>query len=264
MIEAQRGRAAEARARHAERLQQDLAIAGVRLPDWSQMPKGEGYCTVQGPRCADARVYTLERRPCCTYLVHEVARYTTEVLTALGIPWFADYGMLLGAVTRGGMFPWDKDTDLGVLQEHKRQILDLNVKLRRIGLGFWGTLSGTIKVYASNRNHTNCDLFAWHLNAGNWKRRTYAGVDQFKGREFPESWLFPLTTLEYDGITINAPAAVRWPGETPASHIPGFEQGSLFLEFRYGPGWMHPLRANNDVQWSHEKAVEMLRRMAAT
>ena len=254
-------RHAAATAERLERQVREKQSLGVRPPDWSKAPVGEGFCSPRGPRCVDARVYTQDRRPCCWYQIHETLRVTVDLLNAIGVPWWGDYGTALAAVCRGGMFPWDKDSDLGVLQVDKPKVMEFQLPVKRMGMGWRASIRSTVKVMASKANHTNCDIFSWHLERGKWARYVYADVDDFKGREFPEDWLFPLTTLDYEGITLNLPAAIRWPGETPAPHIPGFEQGSLFLEFRYGPGWMHPRRANNDEKWSHLRALEMLRRL---
>lgn len=261
LLMAQQSRYEQAKRDREERLRIDRMVHGVEAPDFSKMPTGDGYCGQKTARCADARDYSVDRRPCCSWLIHEMLRYMTEVLTVMGVTWWADYGTLLGAVTRGGAFPFDKDTDLGILQTEKRRVLDLSVRIRRAGLGFDGSIAGTTKLYASRYNHTNCDMFSWYLNPRKqWDRLRYAGVDEFKGKAFPRHWLFPLTTLSFDGLAVNAPAAVRWPGETPAPHIPGFEQGSLFLEFRYGPGWMHPRRANNDPEWNPRLAAALAKR----
>lgn len=239
--------AAEARERRRARMQAAGPGLPVRAPDWTTVPRGDGFCSPATARCADARDHKRIRRPCCSAMNRELLRFVVDLLNSMGVTWWADYGTLLGAVRHGGMIPWDKDNDLGILQSNKRKILALEPMLRRAGIGFAGRRMGTVKFYASRTNKTNTDVFAWERNPrGLMTRKTYAGVDKFKGREFPAEWLLPLTTVEYDGMILNAPAAVRMPGATPAPNVPGFEAGSLFLEHRYGPGWMHPIRANND------------------
>jgi hypothetical protein len=231
--------------------------ADVAPPDWSKVPRGG--CSPSGPRCSNARDYKQKLRPCCVAINLELLRYVTELLTHEGITWWADYGTVLGAVRHGGMVPWDKDTDLGVLESDRGKIMDLGRRLKRAGLEFCGAASGTIKFRASSVNHTNCDCFAWAEDPrGIMRRNRYvASVDRFKGREFPASRLWPLTTVEFHGMTLFAPKSVR----DPATPVPeGFDcfdkaiaaTGSWFLEHRYGspkdtdrPWWVG-VRANND------------------
>lgn len=239
--------AARDEARAAKRLK-ELTIAGVRPPDFSAVPEGPDFCRIDTARCVDAKDYKRERRPCCVAINREVLRYVTELLSALEIRWWADYGTLLGAVRHGGMIPWDKDSDLGVLEEDKRRLLELEYPLKRLGLGFSGSKRGTVKITASATNKTNTDMFAWHLRGGKWHRHAYVpGIDDFKGREFPMDWLFPLTTVIYDGLILNAPAALRFPGTLPAPQF-GLPDGSAFLEHRYPPDWRTSVRANNAGQ----------------
>jgi phosphorylcholine metabolism protein LicD len=60
-------------------------------------------------------------------------------------------------------------------------------------------------------------------------RSGYAQVDRFKGKEFHEDLLFPLTTVKWEGRTLPAP-----------------RDPEAFLAMRYGPNWMTPVMANND------------------
>lgn len=79
-------------------------------------------------------------------------------------------------------------------------------------------------------NHTNADVFTWAEGEDGMMRRVrYISVDAFKGREFPASWLTPMTMVPWEGLQLPAPA-------DPAA----------FCAHRYGPSWAKPLAANND------------------
>lgn len=213
-------------------------------------------CTAQTMRCADARDYNRELRPCCRAHVREIMVAVIGALTEAGSVWFADYGTLLGAVrnpltawsdypwlpqdgrtTAGpapGIVPHDKDADLGALWRDVRDFERVRRALRSLRARGFGVVEnaarGSLKVRLSTRNFTNVDVFYWHRRpSGMLYRKAYAPVDAFKGREFPEGMLRPLSTVEWEGLTLPAPA-------DPAA----------FLEMRYGPSWRTPIPANND------------------
>jgi PAS domain-containing protein len=101
---------------------------------------------------------------------------------------------------------------------------DVSYRREQFGAGH------SIKVRRSPSNHVNVDIFPWYRReGGTYYRKRYVGVDRYKGREFAESHLLPLGTIEWEGRVIPAPADPEW-----------------FCEHRYGPNWRTPLRANND------------------
>lgn len=230
----------------AARLRREMSL---RLPKAPAI----GPCTRQSARCPDARDYLTELRPCCRSHLIETMSAVAEVFKEVGCKWWADYGTLLGAVrnplTTWADYPWlpqegrpegpippgiiphDKDCDVGVLAEHWHLIYRAIPKLRRRGFHVvLRTWSRSIKVRYSEKNHTNVDVFTWAPTAnGAMARRTYIGIDKYKGREFPRSWVSELSEVEWEGLRIPAP---RNPEQ--------------FCEFRYGPDWRTPLPANND------------------
>lgn len=204
-------------------------------------------------RCHDAREYNVELRDCCRGHVIRIMGEVASRLTEAGITWWADYGTLLGAVrnpmttwadypwleqegreTAGppaGIIPHDKDGDLGLLYTDWSKYWNVRKSLQ--SLGFNVTLNGyraSSKARLSHRNHTNVDLFFWRQRQdGTFYRNAYAKVDAHKGKEFHRDMLFPLSTVEWEGMTLPAP-----------------RDPEAFLEMRYGPGWRTPIAANND------------------
>lgn len=207
-------------------------------------------CTRLTSRCADARDYNSALRECCRGHVREVTEAVTRALAKAGITYWADYGTLLGAVrnpmTTHADYPWltppfslepgivphDKDSDIGIdigewaaavaTMRNLAKKHDFNLIVR--------PYRGSMKMRLSRSNHTNIDIFAWYTRPdGMMFRRGYAKVDEFKGREFHKSILFPLGSVQWEGLTL------------PAPHEP--EQ---FLEMRYGPNWRVPVCANHD------------------
>lgn len=211
-----------------------------------------GPCTARTPRCLNARDYQQVLRPCCRGHVRTLVAAVAEILNHARVTWWADYGTLLGAVRnpmttwadypwlpqddRGpeplapGIIPHDKDADLGVLW---RDFETVRKAVRALSTrGFHVTANahrGSIKVRVSSRNHTNVDLFFWRGRGETMYRTSYAQVDAFKGREFHKDMIQPLSTVEWEGLVLPAPA-------DPAA----------FLEMRYGPSWRKPVPANND------------------
>jgi phosphorylcholine metabolism protein LicD len=158
------------------------------------------------------------------------------LLEALRVPFWADYGTLLGAVRNpllglpAGIIPHDKDADMGILGMDLPTMYYVKRKLDGKGFDVMIRPRGrSFKVRLSRRNHTNIDCFIWRPGRdGKLHRDLYLQVDQFKGREFPATWVQPLSTVEWEGMTLPAPT-------DPAA----------FCAFRYGPSWMTPIAANH-------------------
>ncbi len=221
-------------------------------------------CTKDTRRCDHSTSYLHSLGPCCRSHIRTMVIEVGKLLDTAGVPWWIDYGTLLGAV-RGdlpgvghgkGIIPWDKDADCGFfitdapkfralmsgyredpraptrptanLQAGKAGLLYVIEKRPNRSHDQWGA-GNSFKVHWSAYNRTCCDYFGWHLNeSGLVYREKYVSVDKYKGREFPVSRLLPLGRIEWEGAMLPCPADPEW-----------------FVEHRYGKGWRTPLRKNN-------------------
>lgn len=212
-----------------------------------------GGCTRDTLRCADATSYQAELRSCCRKHLYQIVRDTTVLLEELKVTYWADYGTLLGAVRNPlttwsdyhwlpqdnrpfgtlepGVIPHDKDADFGFLFTDWARLMRVRAELGRRGYMVTVNPGGLkLKVRLSTVNYTGLDLFGWReRGSGVLYRPRYIQVDNFKGREFPNTKLFPRSVVEWEGIRLPAPS-------DPAA----------FCEFRYGPSWRIPIPANND------------------
>lgn len=210
-----------------------------------------GGCHAGTLRCADARDYKSDLRPCCRGHIRQIVADAAELLNEHGVTWWADYGTLLGAVrnplTTWADYPWlpqdgrpsgplepgilphDKDADFGVMMADWQKLMRVGAALQRKGYRVT-TGRGKMKVLLSMLNQTNADFFCWVEHAGGkFARLSYIPVDAYKGREIPPKMLLPLETVPWEGLTLPAPVN------------PG-----AFCAFRYGPNWMKPIPANHD------------------
>lgn len=233
--------AAHARLAAQARHQIASSIAPIR-------PEG---CNRETARCANARDYGQLLNPCCKAHLKQIVSDVATVFEEFRVTWWADYGTLLGAVrnpmTTWADYPWlpqdnpaplvpgvvphDKDADFGVFGINFNAMCRMRTKLERMGYRVLVRPGGrSMKVRLSHANWTNADFFNWIEGSGGvLKRLSYTGADQYKGRHFHKDILFPLSAVEWEGLTLPAP-----------------KDPEAFAAFRYGPTWKTPVRANHD------------------
>lgn len=195
-------------------------------------------CTRSTVRCPEARIMLLDTPECCKSHVRKIMADVAECMDGAGIRWWIDYGTLLGWLRNGGMIPFDKDGDLGILGEDRQKLLDLQTVW--LGMGYHATYAppkptqrfrtgDRMKVRLSRRNTTNVDIFIWdEPKPGILDRKNYIGADLYKGREFPKEWALPLGRGLWDGINVSIPA-----------------EPERLAEHRYGPDWRVPQRSKH-------------------
>lgn len=230
-----------------------MTVIPVSRSGRAQLQPLLGGCTRQTLRCADAKSYQSALRPCCRGHIRQIVADTARVLADHDVPWWLDYGSLLGAVrnplTRWADYPWlpqderpagplapgivphDKDADAGFLGADWSKLMRVRAALERMGYVAIAKPHGLkMKVRLSQSNTTNLDLFGWREKVGGVLfRPRYINVDNYKGRDFPAKWVRPLGTVEWEGITLPAP-------NNPVE----------FCAFRYGESWKTPIPANHD------------------
>lgn len=188
---------------------------------------------------------------------------TAEFFSIHKIVWWADYGTLLGAVRNPmttwsdyywlpqenrpfgplepGIVPHDKDGDLGVeWAAWPTTRASFGRFLESKGFHRYMNASRhSMKARLSLTNTTNIDLFFWRESTGRMSlhpkgmmyRDRYAAVDKGKGKAFHRDMLYPLSTVEWEGMILPAP-----------------RDPEAFLEFRYGPTWRTPLPGNSALE----------------
>jgi hypothetical protein len=67
--------------------------------------------------------------PCCIKHLREIIWYLTDLLEEEQIPYWADFGTLLGAVREGRTISHDTDGDLCAFLVDRPRIMDLKAKL---------------------------------------------------------------------------------------------------------------------------------------
>lgn len=206
----------------------------VRLEDAGRRPP----CTPRTARCYSTPFPFQRTRACCRAHNVTVLGDVAAALDDAGVPWWIDYGTLLGYQVNGGFYWNDKDTDIGVLATHRDVVLELMQHWRSLGrYVHYKAPSGDrwrggdrVKVRLSAVNHNNCDIFFWEQREdGLLHRANYIQVDRFKGREFPPDWILPLQRGMWEGIDVSVPA-----------------QPEKLVAHRYGDGWRELPAARTD------------------
>src|SRR5689334_8284729 len=97
-------------------------------------PARRAGCTRKTLQCDFWNWGVDEVRPdCCTEHLREMLFFADELLTRHSIPYWLDYGTLLGAAREERLIPWDDDVDLGVWAADRERILALEPEVTAAG-----------------------------------------------------------------------------------------------------------------------------------
>ena len=173
--------------------------------------------------------------PCCEKHIREVIFYTADLLEKNGIPYWMDFGTLLGAVRYsdegGRIIPYDTDGDFCVFLSDRDKIL--NLKQRIYSDGFFLQehhyteeraliIHGNtvVRICRSEKNRNQIDLFFWKSNDYN-NTLTSNGLNADK--TFPNWFVKERFPIPFYGKPIMAP-----------------REPEAFLKMRFGRTWKTP------------------------
>jgi len=100
--------------------------------------------------------------------LYQLMKDVHEVFQAHDIPYWIDWGTLLGAVRHQGLIPWDDDLDLSVELKDEEKLKTLGQIFQKLGYGFIPTVIGYKIFYLDGEklNYKNedsrfpfCDIF---------------------------------------------------------------------------------------------------------
>uniref|UniRef100_T1JEU2 Phosphatidylinositol 3-kinase catalytic subunit type 3 n=1 Tax=Strigamia maritima TaxID=126957 RepID=T1JEU2_STRMM len=163
--------------------------------------------------------------PCCLEGLRKTTRYVLRILTQFKVRHWLEGGSLLGAARNGDIIPWDYDVDIGIYREDIKKCPFL--KLAKIGETtedenrfVWERANegDFYRVQYSKSNHMHVDIFPFHSNKGVMTKNVWFKTHR-QDMEFPESFLRPLTTINFVGVLASAPNNIR-----------------DFLELKFGEG----------------------------
>lgn len=161
--------------------------------------------------------------PCCLSNLRKTARHVFSVLDEAGVRYWLEAGSLLGAMRSGDILPWDYDVDVGFVREDITRCRWLKksqskpVVDRKGFLWEKGTDGNLFKVSYSASNKIHVNLFPFYSKNGTMVKDSW--FTSHKNMEFAESFLHPMSSIDFVGRSVPSPNNIR-----------------DFLEFKYGKG----------------------------
>lgn len=161
-----------------------------------------------------------------------------EIFDEVGIPFFLIGGACLGAIRDGDLIPWDKDIDIGILEEHKK-LLDkageIAIKkgfgvfpwvhreyarvdiFRKYGIEvdidvYYSKLPENVSFEVDAQQYLNCKEILW-----------MSVVKDVYFEVYPKDDIIPFSQATIKGVSFNVP------------HFP-----EKYLERLYGEKWRIP------------------------
>ncbi|KAF7267291.1 hypothetical protein GWI33_019480 [Rhynchophorus ferrugineus] len=188
-------------------------------------------CSKDTPRCFGTVLdsipsYLYEKKwtpPCCISNLRKTARHVFSMLDEAGVRYWLEAGSLLGAMRSGDILPWDHNVDIGFVREdinRCRWLKKAQTKPIVDKKGFlWekGTEGNLFRVFYSKINRINVNLFPFYSKNGTMAKDAW--FTSHRNMEFPESFLHPMSSIDFVGRSVPSPNNIR-----------------DFLELKYGKG----------------------------
>ena len=217
-------------------------------------------CYPKGKRCDQSYLRRGEPTPnCCMGHLQNLATTVLPPLAEHEVPYWLDYGSLLGAVREGGIIRHDSDIDIGVRFSHLPELRKAMKDVERAGLHFRElNPKEYLRVQMSRRNTLHICIFVWYSPDEYWsrfkRRRKRAGGQiepgmlgrirymrpdetHGKGKDFPEAWITARQRIKFEGIE-------AW---TPV-------EAEAMLAHRYGDTWRTPVKHHARQQPQRKEA----------
>jgi len=174
--------------------------------------------------------------PCCERYVRQIIFYIADLFEEHGIPYWMDFGTLLGAMRYanigGRLIPYDTDGDFCLFMKDRQRVLAL--KERILSDGFClvehnykriediKLHGGTVlRICRSELNRNQIDLFFWDRDP-EWNLLVSDGLNVDKS--FPDWYVNELIPVPLYGKPIMAP-----------------REPEIFLAMRFGQKWKTPM-----------------------
>lgn len=168
----------------------------------------------------------------CKKKIDELLVFIAETLETNNIPYWLDYGTILGATRYKDFIPWDIDVDLSLFDVDKEKVKEVFERaVANKSYIFRNAFEGSgFQVYYSKDVWHHTDLFFWYEDKDFLRRKHYVGMDHErgtdvrKGRDFPKAWVEELSQAKLGKRMYSVP-----------------KDPEHFCEFRYGKAWKVPM-----------------------
>ena len=170
---------------------------------------------------------------CCKEHLFELLDFITHTLDANKIPYWLDYGTLLGATRDNKHIPWDDDCDISIFIKDEDKVGEL-LAANEYGYILYNNptvhnVKSFMAIGYSEINRLHVDIFAWKKDGNLMKRHNYLdngpiSPDAKKGKHFPYEFVKTLSKIKLDGKEYLAP-------NNPVE----------FCKMRYGKAWNTPM-----------------------
>jgi phosphorylcholine metabolism protein LicD len=187
--------------------------------DWDLGDKFEEVENLEEP------VRIRQMNSCCIKHLREILWYLADLFEEQEIPYWVDFGTLLGAIRGGRSIPHDTDGDLCLFMEHREKVLSLKDRVRKDGFALNYIKPAKpedthIKVCRSKKNFMIVDLFFWTHDL---KNKVYRSDGLNEPKSFPDWWLEKKEKIILFDKEMWAP-----------------REPDKFLEMRFGSDWRVP------------------------